>query len=76
MTERLTSIRLPGSIDPGLADWGRKSPSEMIAMYREHAEHQLKCAQEVLSATDDNFRIETYVGVHVRRKAEILQEGK
>jgi len=74
MAERLTSIILKGC--EGIADWGRKCPNEMIALYRRKAELEKKQAEAILSAPDDDFYIDTYLGVHVQRKREILQEGK
>lgn len=58
------------------AEWGRKTPAEMIERYRQYARHQLAEAQAVLAATDEDFRVETYTGVHVQRNREVLQEGK
>lgn len=78
MSERMTGIELRGNkaAGPGLAEWGRKTPTEMIERYRQYARHQLAEAQAILSATDDDFRVETYTGVHVQRNREVLQEGK
>lgn len=76
MADRMTSIRLPGSLDPGYADWGRKSAEEMVAQYRLYAQLQLDWAKEVLASEDEDFCIDTYVGVHVQRKREIIQEGR
>ena len=57
MADRMTSIRLPGSKHVGLADWGRKTPAEMIRLLRMHAEHQKAIAEAILSASDDDFLI-------------------
>ena len=73
MAERHTSISLPGNVDAGMADHGRKTPAEMIALYREWAKHNKKWADAVLSASDEDFSVETYTGVHVRRNREVLQ---
>lgn len=74
---RMTGIELPGnkSAGPGLAEWGRKTPEEMIRRYRAYAAAQLAEAQAILSAPDEAFRVETYTGVHVQRNKEVLQEG-
>jgi len=48
MADRMTSIRLPGSKHVGLADWGRKTPEEMIRLLRTHAEHQKAVAEAIL----------------------------
>lgn len=76
MSERLTSIRLLTHRFAGWAEWGRKTPAEMIAAIRSHAQHQLAEAQAVLAAADEDFYIDTYRGVHVQRDREVLQEGK
>jgi hypothetical protein len=73
MTERLTSIALRNL--PGVAEWGLKTVPEMIALIREHAARQKAEAEAVLAAPDADFRVETYLGVHVRRKLAVLQEG-
>lgn len=76
MSERLTKISLPGSTDAGLADWGVRSASNMIAFYRAKARADLKAAQEVLAARDEDFRIYVCRGVYRERDRTILQEGK
>ena len=72
MAERMTSIRLPGSKHVGLADWGRKTREEMIRQIRAHAEYQKAVADTILSASDDDFLVETYTGVHVQRNREVV----
>jgi len=72
----MTGIDLPGCADAGLGDWGRKTPAEMIALYREKARHDLKVSQEILAAKDSDFKVVTYLGRHVRRNRETLQEGR
>lgn len=76
MADRMTSIRLPGSKHVGLADWGRKTPEEMIRMLRTHAEHQKSVAEAILAAADDDFLIETYTGVYVQRNRKTIQPGR
>lgn len=76
MSERMTSITLPGSRHCGLADWGRKTPEEMIRQIRAHAEHMKVEAEEIISASDLEFRVQTYTGVHVQRNRETLQPGR
>lgn len=75
MSDRLTSIRLPG-IGAGLAEWGRETPSHMIELYRRYARSELEKAQAVLAAPDEAFEVETYTGVQVRRNREVLQSAK
>jgi hypothetical protein len=74
-SERMTSISLPGCVGSGLADWGRKTPAEMIAQYRAYARHLREHADAVLAAPDDAFRVETYVGEYKRHRREVLQES-
>ena len=76
MSDRLTSINLPGVFGSGLADWGRKTPAEMIAKLRAKATEDKAVADAVLAASDGDFHVQTYVGVHVERKKEVLQEGR
>ncbi len=75
MSERMTGIRLRTSKDAGLADWGRKTPAEMIEQYRSKARYELECAQAILDAKDEDFHVDTFLGPYVRRKREVLQEG-
>ena len=51
MSERRTTIEL-GTVG-GMSDYGRKTPAEMIALYRRYAEYNLAQAQAVLAAPDD-----------------------
>lgn len=76
MSERMTSIVLPGVHGSGYADWGRKTPKEMIDRLRRIATEDKQTAEKILAAKDDDFLVETYLGVHARRKREILQKGK
>lgn len=75
MSERMTSIRLRTSRHSGLADYGRQSIPEMVRQIRQMAEHELEWAKEVLAARDEDFHVETYKGLIVRRNREVLQEG-
>lgn len=76
MSERMTSITLPGlNSGHGIADWGRKTPEEMVERLRSYAERQKAAAERILAAAPSDFRVETYVGVHVQRQKEVLQEG-
>ncbi len=76
MSERLTSIDLPGVFGSGYADWGRRSVFHMIAELRRKAQHDKMVAEAILKASDGDFHVETYLGIHVRRNLEILQDGK
>ncbi|GEL47793.1 hypothetical protein CHO01_29090 [Cellulomonas hominis] len=77
MSERMTGITLPG-LPPGagLADYGRKSPQEMITQLRAHATVEARNALAILAAAEEDFRVETYTGVHVRRDRQVLQPGR
>jgi hypothetical protein len=76
MADRLTGIDLPGVWGSGLADWGRKDPAEMIKMLRAKAADDKATAEKILAASDADFHIQTYVGVHRRRQVEVLQQGR
>ena len=67
---------LTGLFGSGIADWGTKTPSEMLAMIRDHASEQRRIADEILNASDSEFRIETYLGPHAQRDRKIIQAGR
>jgi len=76
MSERMTAIYLPSLRQgAGWAECGRRSPNEMIDIIRGQAARQKAEAEAILAAADVDFRIETYVGVHVQKQLEVLQEG-
>lgn len=76
MSDRMTSITLPGCRDAGVAERGLQSVAHMIAMYREKARAELEAAQAILAAADSDFRVKTYLGVYVEREPRILQDGR
>ena len=76
MSERMTAIDLPGTWGGGIADYGRKTVPEMIALLRSHATANRTQAEAILAANDEDFRVQTYIGERVRRDRIILQEGK
>ena len=77
MSERMTGILLPGRPNGvGWAEWGRKTPAEMIASYRRHAEQQKAEAEAILAAADEDFYVDTYLGPYARAKTEVLQAGR
>ncbi len=76
MSEKMTSINLPGVFGSGLADWGEKSVAEMVDQVRAHARHHKEVAEAVLAAADSDFYVSTYRGVHVQRDRRVLQEGR
>lgn len=68
MGERMTSVRLRGEqTGTGWAEYGRKTRSEMIAILRERARRDRELAERILAAPDEDFLVETYVGVIVQR---------
>ena len=75
MSERMTSIDLPGHFGAGIADWGRKTIPEMIALVRDHAALAKRDAEAILAAKDSDFYICTYRGVYARRDLMVLQHG-
>lgn len=79
MSERHTSIYLPGGngeVSSGLAHPGLCTPEEMIKKIRDYAQYQYEWARDVLTASDRDFRVETYMGRHVQRNKKVLQEGR
>lgn len=73
---KLTRISLPGLDHPGLADWGECSIEDMTDYYRKWAMQTKLQVEEILSAADADFRIETYRGPWVQKDRKIIQEGK
>ena len=77
MSERMTAIYLPGTDGSSVwADYGRQSVDHMIALIRDRAEHMKAEAEKILAASENDFHVETYVGVNVCRNREVLQEGR
>lgn len=78
MTERYTSIALPGQ--PGevshYAERGGKTVSEMITNLKKRARRIKAEAEAVLAADDADFRIVSFTGVIRQRKKIVWQEGK
>ena len=75
-SNRMTCARLPGVQGSGWADYGRLPPDAIIKQARLHAAYMKSIADAVLSAPDDAFLVETYVGSHVRKDLEIIQPGR
>ena len=75
MAERMTLINLPGK-SVGIANYGRRDVAEMLSMIRRHAVQMKEEAEAILAARDEDFRIETYVGIHRRRNIEIIQDHR
>lgn len=71
----MTAIYLPGANGAGYADYGRQSVPDMILLIRNHAIVMRQQADAILAAKDADFRVESYLGVHVQRDRVILQEG-
>lgn len=71
----MTSIHLKGVSGAGWAEYGRKSAAEMVEQIRDYARHQMAIAEAILAAPASDFTVATYVGVHVQRKRETIQDG-
>lgn len=73
MSEKLTRIRLPRvQAGRGLLEWGEKTRSEMIAIYRKNAQCDFDAASKILHARDSDFEIDVVRGSivqHFIRKA-------
>ena len=76
MRDLMTSIHLPEQAVQGYADYGKKTSAEMIAAYRAIAREKKFEAEAILAAVDEDFRIDTYRGIHAQRDRKIIQEGK
>ena len=62
MSNILTRIKLPGHFGTGRANWGRRSPAEMLEWFRAGALHDKKEAEAILSAPDYAFQIDVIRG--------------
>ena len=76
MSSRLTSITLPGAMWSGLADWGIKTPEEMIEFAREYSADLRRISDIIDAALDAEFSVITHTGVYIRRNIEVLQKGR
>lgn len=72
MSDRHTSATSPDGTH-GIVEWGRKTRPEMVQVYRDYYRHQLKQAIAALAFGDDQIVVETFVGVHVQKRKEIVQ---
>lgn len=75
MSEILTRIELPGQKWSGLGEWGRVSAEEMIRVARYHSAKLRAVADAIDAAKDEDFRIESARGVHVRKNVTVIQSG-
>jgi hypothetical protein len=55
---------------------GRLSVPDIVANIRGYAERTKAMAEEILAAKDEDFRVVTHLGRHLRRKPVVLQEGR
>ena len=76
MSALMTNIHLPGANCGGLADWGKKTPKQMIALWRRHARAEKRDAEKILQALDEDFEVYTCHGHIVQRNKRVLQAGK
>jgi hypothetical protein len=74
MSDRMTSARVADAPFGTLAigEWGRRTRPEMIAKLRESAQRQKESAERVLSATDEEIIVETYLGPHSQRNLQVV----
>lgn len=70
MSERMTACHAPGIKGAGIADWGRKTHAEMVAMYRAYYRHQRAEAEAALAVPDSELVVETYLGPYAQRNRE------
>lgn len=76
MSDRMTSINLPGRFGSGWSEYGRKTVAEMIALIRDRAELMKRDAEAILTAKDEDFFVCTHLGVHSRSDVVVLQKSK
>jgi len=77
MSKRMTAIRAPGlSFDGGIADYGRIPVADMISQYRRYADHWRAIVAAIDATPDSGFHVETYIGVLVEKKREVVQQGQ
>jgi len=74
--EKMTTIRLPSGLSAGFMDYGEQDAATMIATYRSMAERDKAAAEEILAASDADFRIEVVRGKLVERPVRLIQEGR
>lgn len=72
MSEKMTTVRIPGSASGGYSSWGRIPRAEAVKAFRDYHEYQRRVAEEALAATDEQLLVEVHTGVHVRRNVEVL----
>jgi hypothetical protein len=76
MSDRMTSITVLGARGmAGVADYGMQTPEAMVRQIRAWADHMRAQVAAIDQTADDDFHIETYVGVLARRNLKILQQG-
>lgn len=76
MSEKMTTIKLPGSDWTGFADWGEKTVDEMYRQARSHAFRELEIANAILGATREDFRVRVVRGIIIQHPIKTLQEGR
>lgn len=74
MSERMTSVtvRVAG-FGSGVAEYGRRTRVEMISMLRKKAARDKREAEQILAAADEDFIVETYVGVYAHKNLEVVE---
>ena len=69
MSKVMTSIVAPSiqQGSSGFADYGRRSRSEMIALYKQFAQERKAEAEAILNTADDDFIVEQFSGEYATR---------
>ena len=74
--EIMTRITLPHAPSrPGLLEWGRKTPEDMITIMRKHAHHLRAEADAITNALDEEFQVDVVLGPTSLRHRETLQQA-
>ena len=73
MSERMTSASAPRHGVVGIAEWGRVTRPEMVSRFRASYAAQKAEAERAPVLPDDEIVVETYVGVNVQRRREVVR---
>lgn len=73
MSDRFTEAYTP-DFQHGFASRGRLTRAEAIQAFREHFEHVRADADAALAVPDEDLVVETYLGLHTRRRREDVKE--
>jgi len=73
VTDKCTTIHLPGSEWNGLLECGEETVEAMIEKAKSYAEYEVRQHQQVLDAKPEDFEVEVVRGVYVQRHIRWLQ---